>query len=257
MENTVEKCPKPQKIRYALLDELRGFMVLCMVFYHWFLSVYMMFGFDFADKLFVFFTPVEPVFAGGFILLSGMMCGFSRSNLKRGVALALISAAMTGVTLWLSSYVGDVQILFGILHLLSFSMIFCGLFNFILKRINRWVGLLVSLSLFILTYGFDWGGDILGLSNLLPQSIMNSEYLFPFGIIQPGFYSADYFSIIPWFFLFLAGYYLFKFHLIERFEKIFLPSRIKPLAFLGRHALIIYILHQPLIYIICLPFLIG
>ena len=73
------------KIRYAFLDELRGFLVLCMII-----------------------TPAVPFFAGAFITLSGMMCGFSHSNLLRGVKCLAIATVITVVTVWGSNYFEDI-----------------------------------------------------------------------------------------------------------------------------------------------------
>lgn len=243
------------KIRYALLDEIRGFLVLCMVVYHGLLSVYSLLGIKTADTLFDFFTPSVPFFAGGFICLSGMMCGFSHSNLLRGVKCFAVAIVITIVTVLGSEFMGDIAIRFGILHLLGFSMMFCGLFNFALKRTNKWAGLIIAIALFIIFYGVpnDYP-DFVGIRNIIPTQWYLNKNLYPLGITAPGFFSADYFPIFPWFFLFLTGYFLFKFGFIQRFEKIFKPKRIKPLGFLGRHALIIYIVHQPIIYLICAPF---
>lgn len=247
---------KPQKVRYAMLDELRGFLVLCMVVYHGLLSLYQIFGWQAADALFDFFTPVEPYFAGAFIVLSGTMCGFSRSNTKRG-ALCLAFAVCVSVVTIIGSKMGlgRIDIYFGILHLLGFSMLFCGVFNFALKKVNRWVGIILAVALFIITYGIPRGyTDFVDLSGIIPFRWYSNGALFPFGFTKETFFSADYFPILPWFFLFLAGYYFYRFHIIEKFSKITKPSRIPPLAFLGRHALIIYVVHQPLIYLICMPF---
>lgn len=244
------------KVRYALLDELRGFLVLCMVFYHGFLSIYNLLRLDFAEKLFDFFTPVEPFFAGTFILLSGMMCGFSHSNLLRGAKCFAVGLIISAVTFLAPESLGDnIFIRFGILHLLGFSMMFCGIFDFALKRTNKWVGLLVAVILFICFYGVpnDYP-DFVGIRNIIPTDWYLKPYLFPLGITAPEFYSADYFPIFPWLFLFAAGYFLNKFHFVEKHEKLFMPKRIKPLGFLGRHALLIYILHQPIIYLVCVPF---
>ena len=99
MENTVDTQTilpeETKKIRYALLDELRGFLVLCMVVYHGLLSVYSLLGIKTADTLFEFFTPAVPFFAGAFIALSGMMCGFSHSNLLRGIKCFTIAIVIT------------------------------------------------------------------------------------------------------------------------------------------------------------------
>ena len=248
--------PNTQKVRYALLDELRGFLVLCMVVYHGLLSLYQIFGWHMADALFNFFTPVEPYFAGAFIVLSGCMCGFSRSNTKRGGLCLAFAVGVSIVTIIGSQMgLGRIDIYFGILHLLGFSMLFCGIFNFALKRVNKWAGLILSAALFIITYGIPRGyTDFVDLSGIIPLRWYSNGALFPLGITKETFFSADYFPILPWFFLFLVGYYFYHFHIIEKFSKITKPSRLRPLAFLGRHALIIYVVHQPLIYLICMPF---
>lgn len=244
-----------EKVRYALLDEFRGFLVLCMIVYHGLLSVFELTGLVAADLLFKFFTPAEPFFAGAFITLSGMMCGFSRSNIKRGTQCFLLALAVSAVTVIGSNFLGRIDIYFGILHLLGFSMLFCAIFNFALKRVNKWVGCIVAVLLFVISYGVPTDYfDFVGIRNIIPGSWYLKEGLFPFGFTTPDFYSADYFPILPWFFLFLLGYYLYKFHFVERFSNIFIPKRIKPLGFLGRHALLIYVIHQPIIYLICMPF---
>lgn len=243
------------KIRYAFLDELRGFLVLCMIIYHGLLSIYSILGIKTADTLFEFFTPAVPFFAGAFITLSGMMCGFSHSNLLRGVKCLAIATVITVVTVWGSNYFEDIAIRFGILHLLGASMIFCGLFDFALKRVNRWIGLAVAIALFIVFYGVPTDyPDLVGIRDVIPIEWYFKDFLYPLGITAPDFFSADYFPLLPWMFLFIAGYFLFKFGFVQRHPKFFKPKRIKPLGFLGRHALVIYVVHQPIIYLLCMPF---
>lgn len=254
-DNTAILPDEQPKIRYALLDELRGFLVLCMVVYHGLLSVYSLLGIKTADTLFEFFTPAVPFFAGAFILLSGMMCGFSHSNLLRGIKCLGIAIIITVVTVFGSSFMGDIAIRFGILHLLGSAMIFCGIFDFALKRVNKWVGLIAAASLFIIFYGVpnDYP-DFVGIRNIIPAEWYFNKNLYPLGITAPDFYSADYFPLFPWLLLFITGYFLFKFGFVQKHSEIFEPKRIKPLGFLGRHALVIYVLHQPIIYLLCAPF---
>ncbi len=243
------------KKRYALLDELRGVLVVCMIVYHWLLSLYDIFGWQWAGVLFDTFTYVEAFFAGAFVLLSGFMCGLSRSNLRRGAICFGLALLVTLGTMFAAPYLGQIEIFFGILHLLGFSMLFCGAFHFLLKRINPWVGFIGNAILFFVTYGIPvHQTDLIGIRNLIPAAWNEIPWLFPIGITTDSFYSADYFPIVPWMFLFLCGYYLYRFHFVERLERFFLPSRIPPLSFLGRHALVIYIVHQPLIYLITMPF---
>ena len=61
------------------------------------------------------------------------------------------------------------------------------------------------------------------------------------------FHSSDYFPLIPWMFLYLCGYFLWRAvgHRRRVMEK--LKPGFAPLAFLGRHSLLIYLLHQPVL----------
>ena len=232
------------KKRYHLLDELRGFMVLCMVIYHGFLSVDMALGgSNVALKLFDFFTPAEPLFAGGFILLSGICCNFSRSNLKRGLILLSIALGLNAITIIGQNHFGfsGIAIYFGILNLLSFCMIFVGVFNKPLSKINAKVGIIIFLILFILAYIF-----IAKLDG--EYFLVDSEYFYMFGFPSYTFYSADYFPILPWLFLFIVGFYIGKTNIFIKYEKFFSKKCKIPFRFLGKYAIIIYVLHQPIIY---------
>ena len=83
----------------------------------------------------------------------------------------------------------------------------------------------------------------------LPETLYRNLFTAYLGFPPPSFYSTDYFSLIPWAFLYLCGYEL---HRIAR-EKGVLASQvfkkeIRPLSFLGRNSLTIYLLHQPVLY---------
>ena len=61
------------------------------------------------------------------------------------------------------------------------------------------------------------------------------------------FYSTDYFALLPWLFLFWAGYYLHKAVGRRRMEPL-RRSVCPALGWMGRHSLLLYLLHQPVIY---------
>ena len=67
-EQAVTDSIPEKKQRLILLDELRGFAVCCMVFYHGFYSMASIFGLSIGRDLLYFFMPAEPWFAGLFIL---------------------------------------------------------------------------------------------------------------------------------------------------------------------------------------------
>jgi len=72
--------------------------------------------------------------------------------------------------------------------------------------------------------------------------------LWLFGWVQPGFYSADYFPLFPWLFVFLlgtwAGAYVVEGRLPERFYTWTVPF----FPEVGRRSFLIYLLHQPVLY---------
>ena len=79
---------------------------------------------------------------------------------------------------------------------------------------------------------------------------LHNENLFTtyLGFPQKGFFSADYFSLLPWFFLFLTGFYLYQ--LVQKnhmMEKLF-SWRVPGFDVIGRHSLLIYLLHQPAVF---------
>ena len=93
--------------------------------------------------------------------------------------------------------------------------------------------------------------NFLNIRAHLPAGWGRLPGMFILGFTTDEFYSADYFPLLPWLFLFLAGYYAVKTGFIQRFKGLFGPLRVKPLAFLGRHALWVYLLHQPVILAVC------
>ena len=61
------------------------------------------------------------------------------------------------------------------------------------------------------------------------------------------FYSTDYFALLPWLFLFWAGYFLHFCMGRQRMEPL-RRSVCPALGWMGRHSLLLYLLHQPVIY---------
>ena len=71
--------------RIHILDELRGLCVVLMVVYHALYTLAASFLSPLALKLYTFFYPAEPFFAGVFIVLCGVSCRLSRNNVLRGL----------------------------------------------------------------------------------------------------------------------------------------------------------------------------
>ena len=123
-----------------------------------------------------------------------------------------------------------------------------------LKRLNPWLGLAFSFLLFILLRDVAAGYIAFpGLFRLeMPSAIYGPKLLTPLGLPHPGFRSSDYFPMLPWFFLYLCGYFLNGiFNALPWLRRPFTRS-IPVLSSLGRRALPIYLLHQPLCMLVCI-----
>ncbi|MBR6653381.1 MAG: DUF1624 domain-containing protein, partial [Oscillospiraceae bacterium] len=69
-----------------------------------------------------------------------------------------------------------------------------------------------------------------------------------FGWYTEDFYSADYFPIFPWLFVFLFGTWAGKHIRDGRLPEKFYTFTMPVLPQIGRKALIIYIVHQPVLF---------
>ena len=255
MADEDKKKEKPLKNRVHLLDELRGFAVFCMIFYHAFYTVGMIFHWEWGIKLLEFFMPAEPYFAGLFIFISGMVSNISKSNIERGVKLAFVAMGVTLVTYFREP---EYIITFGVLHLLASCMILYGLTEKYLRVIPMWLGMTLNIILFIVFYHTAQGRFRIPflISWEFPKEWYTTNFLFMFGFPNKEFVSSDYFPLVSWVFLFFTGGFFGRLIPSKKGQKYKLPQwTTKPhipfLGFIGRHALLFYIVHQPIIYGIC------
>lgn len=226
--------------RYALLDELRGLDLVSMMLYHacWDL----VFLFDVNMRWYAG-TPGrlwQQTICWVFILLSGFCAPFGRHMLRRGVTVFAAGALVTAVTL---VFMPGGRVVFGVLTFLGTAMLLTGVLEPLLKKVMPAVGLAVSAVLFAVCYpvGLGW----VGLA--LPDAWYANYFTAFFGFLPFDFYSTDYFALLPWLFLFWAGYYLHKAVGRRRMEPL-RRSVCPALGWMGRHSLLLYLLHQPVIY---------
>ncbi len=220
-----------KKQRIQSIDALRGLAVVLMVIHHFLFDMY-----AFLDApRWVFYNPVfnilHDIFAHVFVLLSGVSSRFSRSNIRRGVIVLAVALAMSLVTWFMS-----MPIRFGVLHLLGVSMIFYGITHKMWESIpEKLMPVLCVLLIIVSTLAVK----------LIP---INSEHLWMFGWYSEDFFSADYFPIFPWIFVFLLGTWAGKYIRDGRMPERFYTFNVPIFPQIGRKALIIYIVHQPILY---------
>ncbi len=220
---------------------------MCMVVYHAFYDII----FFFSVNIPAFHSPVmnfiRDLFVFGFIFISGASARLSRNSLKRGALCFGIGMLMTLFTLF---FMPEQIIMFGILHCLGVCMMLHPILRRVLDKIPAWLGVVSFFLLFFLTYAMPYG--YLGIEGLfqieMPAFFYESSWLFPIGLPSNGFFSADYFPLIPWAFAFLIGSYFGRWLKNGNAPRWLKKTHIPPLAFIGRHTLWVYVLHQPVIY---------
>ncbi len=222
------------KKRYHLLDMLRGICIILVVIYHIIYNLSEVFGGRYAffrsDGMNVF----RDCFVGVLIVISGISCSLSRSNLNRGIKTLGCGLLITAVT---AIAMPSELITFGILHFFGICMLlYSGLARFFAK-VPITVGTITAFVLYFLTKNIFY--SVHGL----PKSFL----LYVLGF-NTGFYSADYYPLLPWIFLFFVGCFLGRLFKENMVPRIFEANPIKPLSFIGRHTMLIYLIHQPIIF---------
>ena len=231
--------------RYALLDELRGLDLVSMMLYHACWDMMFLFGIWMDWYAGMPGRLWQQAICWVFILLSGFCAPFGRHMLRRGVTVFAAGALVTAVTL---VFMPGNRVIFGVLTFLGSAMLLTGVLEPLLKKIQPAAGLAVSAVLFALTYHLDERGlGFGGLRLALPDAWYANYFTAFFGFLPFDFYSTDYFGLLPWLFLFWAGYYLHKAVGRRRMEPLRRPV-CPALGWMGRHSLLLYLLHQPVIY---------
>ncbi|MGL5260393.1 MAG: heparan-alpha-glucosaminide N-acetyltransferase domain-containing protein [Lachnospiraceae bacterium] len=239
---------KNNKNRNSFLDCFRGITLLNMILYHAIWDIVYIFGVTIAwyqGKLGFFY---QQSICWSFILLSGYCFSYSKKPIKRGVMLTLFGLLLTLVTM---IFMPANRVVFGILTFLGAAMLILSFTKKFFIKMNAKIGLFFALFLFFVFYGINNGG--IGFLEYkfftIPAILYNGYSSAFFGFPFYGFYSTDYFAVLPWFFLYLTGFYLNKVNYVgEMINKI--PIRNNVLEWFGKHSLPIYILHQPIIYLL-------
>lgn len=229
--------------RRQTLDAVRGCALASMILYHAAWDLVYIFGVSWPWYRGMGAYVWQQSICWTFILLSGYCWSLGRRQLRRGLTVFACGALVTAAT-WLFMPGNLVQ--FGVLTLLGTSSLLLVPLDSLLRRVPARLGLTVSFSLFLLLRDVNSGW--LGFEGLrlcrLPAALYRNRLTAFLGFPPADFFSTDYFSLLPWLFLFLTGYFLFRFHPPEGRK----TRRIPLAAAIGRRSLLIYMLHQPVVY---------
>lgn len=222
------------------IDFLRGNAVLLMILFHFVYNLRMFFGFDNIQISNGFWYYEGRITATLFMLLVGistvLVCeryGFRhrKKNVTRGLQLLGIGFLLSYIT-WL--YDPSMMIHFGMLHFLGISIIISSLF--------------VDYEYHALFFAMA----ILGLTVQYQGTEINNLAWLPIGFPPVDYHSFDYYPMLPHLAIPLFGVFLgnqlyrqgeSRMPVPEEWEKNFV-------SVIGRHSLMVYLLHQPLMLVL-------
>ena len=221
--------PAAKSGRVELLDAWRATAVIVMVFWHlcWDLTMY-----GTLPARVMFIQPMLGIryyIVCSFVLLSGISARYSRSNARRGVQTLLCAMVITAVM-----YVFGEPVWFGVLHLLGCCMLLYAWLGPYFEKLPDLPAAVGCAALFLILHRICYG------------TYVTIPWLWMFGFRTREFYSSDYYPLFPWLFLFLTGAALGG--RIRASRGVWKEYRVwAPLEWIGRHALLIDMLHQPVL----------
>jgi len=194
---------------------------------------------------------IRLVNAGLFIFPAGvaLTIAYSRGKrmpefLLRGLNIKLSGFLLRGlkifglgmvITLLSLLFVPEAYVRFGILHFFGIAFI---LAPFFLRF--RYINLILGAALMAI-----------GIYLLEQNVLVDFPWLLWLGLRPHGFRTLDYFPLLPWFGLFLVGMFFGKVLYPQGNRRFHIPEISNPVAsvvmLLGRHPLVIYLAHLPII----------
>jgi uncharacterized membrane protein len=153
-------------------------------------------------------------------------------GLKRAWYLALFAALISFVTY---TFFYEQRISWGIIHFFALASLIQPFFS----KCSWWIFPSIAM-IFLLNYWFT-------------TLTIQTWYFIPFWIYPNTYFSADYYPLLPWFGYILIGQWLEL--LFSKFwiEKSLASKKFPRFTFLrsiGKHSLLVYILHTPVLYVL-------
>lgn len=234
--------------RFQLLDTIRGMVLVSMMIYHAVWNLVYIYGRNWSWYQSSAAYLWQQSVCWTFIFLSGFCYSLGKRHMKNGLMVFGSGLLVTIVTL--IAMPGN-RVVFGVLTCIGSCILLLTFTERLWRKIPVEAGAALLFILFLWTKNINSG--YMGFGRLhrieLPVKWYDNYVTTFLGFPFAGFYSTDYFSLIPWFFLFLTGFYGYGiFVKYDVIKKDFMRKGIGFFAFLGRHSLLIYLLHQPVIY---------
>lgn len=263
MEANVEK-RGPFEKRIHEIDLFRGFLILLVIMDHIFWGFYN-YGFiwygesHWLVKVFGWYWTstareiIQPLALASFCFLSGISTAFSRNNWKRSVvmivfwAIIALGSNIIQSILDANGVIGAIRVDFNIIGVLAFCNLF---YCFIQKR--SWKAVLASILIAWLISSYFIPFLRNGLFNTVGGTITERRPGTVYNV--PNVYmilfweyplQGDYVPLFPYIVFFLFGALFSIFNYRENKKSLF-PKRgewERPICFVGRHTLVIYLSH--------------
>lgn len=227
--------------RFWELDAARGIAVLLMIAFHFFFDLNY-FGAYALGAGWLFWFALPRAIAGTFIFVAGMALsvsyartpqGFCKRQAKRGLTIFSWGVLITAVT---ALALPQGTIWFGILH-------FFGIALLLAMPLVRYRSLALLLGVTVIAAG-----------TIVQSIVVSTPWLLWLGFMPAGFYTFDYFPLLPWLGVMLLGIAAGHARYPQgrrTFRMKETKSRVaKAVCFLGRNSLIIYLVHQPILIVL-------
>lgn len=233
--------------RYWILDLFRTVLIVNMLVYHTLWDCVYIYQADWKWFHYKWEYVWQQSICWGFILLSGFCFGLSKHPIRNAFKIGLGGFVLTFLTV---IFTPNRKVLFGILTFLSAAMVITSGMEKILKKIPFMIGIIGDFFLFLLFRYCKKG--YLGIGGekwiFLPSAWYANEFTAFLGFPPKGFQSVDYFSLFPWIFLFLTGYFGYEIVREKHWIKQHKNEDKKLYTWISEHSFFIYMIHQPIVY---------
>lgn len=246
MKSTVKK-----QNRYLLLDTIRGITLISMILYHGCWNLVYLYGMEWEWYQFSKGAHVwQQSICQTFIFLSGFCFSLGKRRWRNGSVIFFSGILVSLVTYW---FMPENAVRFGILTCIGSCLLITAFLDKIFRYFPKAQSTIVMLLLFLITKQVNsgWLGGRTFVLKMLPKEWYSSFFSAYLGFPPESFSSTDYFSLVPWIFLYWAGYFFYLSIKKKGFwKKEIMQLKLPMITKMGQHSLFIYLIHQPILYMI-------